>query len=183
MTARNFTLSAAAGIAALSLLTTPQAFANHDTAYFAIERTALFIDSSSGPQHDEISPTGFRLRMGASLSHAFDVEAQFGGGSDDDTGGFDDFKARYAGAYLKGYLPLGYRSSLFGLGGFSYVELTESIDRIEFNDSRTGFSYGFGLETQITKNVDLSADYMRYSQEDGIYDEISAVNFGVKIYF
>ncbi len=178
-----YTLGALAAVAALSTITVAPALANHDGTYFAIERTAVSIDSSSGVQSEEISPTGIRLKVGTGISHAFDLEAQFGGATDEPAGPFDEFDAAYAGVYLKGYLPLGFRSALFGMGGFSWMELTEIIDDRELSDRRAGFSYGFGLETQISDNIDLSADYMRYTQDEGIYDEISTINFGVKVYF
>jgi len=176
-------LSAAFTLATLSTITAAPAFADHDSTYFSLERTALSIGSSNGSQAGEIDPIGVRLKIGAGISHGFDLEAQFGMASDEPDRQFDEFEASYAGVYLKGYLPVGFRSAVFGLGGFSWMDLTEVVNGRELTDERSGFSYGFGLETQISKNIDLSADYMRYSQEEGLYDEVSAVNFGVKIYF
>jgi len=115
--------------------------------------------------NDELSPSGARLRLGMQLSEFIDLETHLGGGTDRHSGAFDSFSATYAGAYLKAYLPVGRRTSVFGLAGLSGVRYTQRIDGRSFNASQTGFSYGFGLETQISKRLDLSADFMRYTNE------------------
>lgn len=158
------------------------AFANHNSTYFALEGTALSVGSSS-VQNLDFSPIGVRLKVGAKLNQVFDIEAQLATTSDDSTSLFDQFDATLGGVYLKGYLPLGYRSSLYGLGGYNWAKFTGvSLDR-DLVDRQSGFSYGFGLETQLSINIDLSADFMRYTLEEGEYDEVSSVNFGVKVYF
>jgi len=178
------TLAKLASAAALTGLAATPAFAQPDSTYFAIEKTNVSINSSNTPSALELNPTGVRLKVGAGLSHAFDLEAQMGFAGEKPDTQFDRFDASYAGVYLKGHIPLGFRSSIFGLGGYSWLELMETVDGTELSDTRSGLSYGFGIETQLSDNIDLSADYMRYSQEDGLpYDDISAVNFGVKVYF
>jgi len=182
------TLTLAAAVATSTFLAAAPALADHDSTYFSIERTAVSIGTSDGSQSAEIDPVGIRLKVGAGLSHAFDLEAQFGAATAEPDREFEKFGASYAGVYLKGYLPLGFRSAIFGLGGWSWMELSEKLDDrhdslSEYTENRSGFSYGFGIETQLSKNIDLSADYMRYSQEEGTFDEISAVNFGLKVYF
>jgi len=178
------TLATFTSITALSGIAAAPALADHDSTYFAVERTSVSVNSSGGQTGGELNPTGVRIKLGAGLSHAFDLEAQMGFADEKPGFQFDKFNADYAGVYLKGHIPLGFRSSIFGLGGWSWLELTETVGSQELADDRSGLSYGFGIETRLTDNIDLSADYMRYSQEDGVlYDEISAVNFGVKIYF
>lgn len=157
------------------------AYANHNTTYLSIEGTALNVHSNSlGTSFD---PFGVRVKVGTRLSPAFDVEAQFAASSDDSNGLLDQLDATLAGVYLKGYLPLGFRSSLYALGGYSWAKFTTHSFEQEIVDRQSGFSYGVGVETQIARNIDLSADFTSYSQEGGEYDDVSSFSFGVKVYF
>jgi len=150
------------------------------SSYFAIEGSSVSVDNNLT---DELNPRGLRLRLGAQISDGFDIEGHIGFTSDRDVDQLDKFGTSYMGAYLKGYVPLGFNSALFGLAGYTNVELTQTINEQEFSDDRTGFSYGFGMETQLSENVDLTADYMRYLRDEGLFAEISAVSFGIKVYF
>jgi opacity protein-like surface antigen len=131
----------------------------------------------------ELNPHGMRLRLGVRLSDLLDMEVHLGGGTDADTPAFESFSATYAGAYLKAFLPFGQRSFLFGMAGLSGINYTQEVNGRTFTDSQSGFSYGFGMETQITDRLDLSADYMRYSNNGAEFSELSAISFGVKYYF
>ena len=148
--------------------------------YIAIEGSRLSVDNNVS---DDLEPSGLRFRLGARVSEFFDVEGHFGLTSDDDSPIFDELDATYFGGYLKGYIPVGERSALFGLAGYTRTELTQTVGGSEFSDARTGFSWGFGLETQLTERVDLTADYMQYLSDEGLFEDISAVNFGLKLYF
>ena len=148
--------------------------------YIAIEGTSGTLEN---PNQYELDPSGIRFRLGTRVDETFDLEVQFGFLGDNSTVNFDKLSASFAGVYLKGYLPVGYNSALFALGGFTAVELTQEVNDQRFTDSRGGFSYGVGLETKLTENADLTADYMRYIAEDGLFEHFSAVSFGVKLYF
>lgn len=152
----------------------------HASGYVGIDGSSVTVDNTVD---DDINPRGLRLRLGVRVSETFDLEAHFGGGTDDTTRAFDEFSAVYMGLYLKGYLPIGQRSALFAMAGGSAVELTQTLGRGEFTDDRSGFSYGFGLETQLSSHLDLSADYMRYTLDDDEFSEVSAVSLGLKWYF
>ena len=166
-------------ICSILLLTTAAGLAQAGE-YIAIEGIAGTLDN---PSNSEIDPAGMRFRLGTRVDETFDLEVQFGFLGDNTTDNFDKVGASFAGAYLKGYLPVGYNSALFALGGFTAVELTQKVNSQKFSDSRSGFSYGFGLETKLTENADLTADYMRYIAEDGLFEHFSAVSFGIKLYF
>ena len=149
--------------------------------YIGVDGTSISINSAGG---GDINPIGVRLRLGTRVSRVFDIEAQFGGGSDDETTStFDELGASYMGCYLKGYLPLGRYSAVYALAGGAALELTQTIGEGKFSDERTGFSYGFGLETQLSRHMDLSADFMRYTIDDNEFTAVSAINLGIKWYF
>lgn len=152
------------------------------SGYVAIEGSAGSLDVDPSTTND-IEPGGLRIRLGTRIDDTFDMEMHFGFMRDNNTDSFDHLDASFAGVYLKGYLPVGYNSALFALGGMTVLELGQDVSGQRFTDSRGGFSYGFGLETQLSENTDLTADYMRYIADDGLFDHFSAVSFGIKLYF
>lgn len=150
------------------------------SGYIGLDGSSLDIENTLD---DELNPVGLRLRLGMPVAPMFDVELHLGGGSESETLVADRFKASYMGAFLKGYLPVGRRSALFGLAGYSAVDFTQTVNGRDFSDERSGFSYGFGLETEISRRLDLSADYVHYVSDDGPFSELSSVNLGLKLYF
>ncbi len=160
----------------LSLLSLP-AYAG---SYITVDGTSVTVqDNLDG----ELNPMGMRFRLGTQVGRNLDVEAHFGFGADLRDSAYDEFGTSYAGLYLKGYVPVGYNSAFYGLAGRSAVSLSQTINGQEFSDERYGFSFGAGLETKISERVDLTADYMRYVRDEGLFKDISAVSFGVKFYF
>lgn len=150
-------------------------------SWFAIEGTSMTVSNGS---EEDINPFGMRFRLGTRISETFDIEGHMGFTADDDTAQFENFSTGFTAGYLKAYLPIGYNSAFFAKGGFANVTLSQTIDGREFDTSRTGFSYGFGMETRLSERADLTADFVQYaSEEEGAFEDISAVNFGLKIYF
>ena len=148
--------------------------------YIGIDGSSISLE---GDNEEDINPVGVRLRMGTRLSEWLDFEAHLGGGEDNSTRLFDELQVIYVGLYLKGHLPIGQRSNLYVLAGGAGLDLTQTIGRREFTADRSGFSYGFGLETRLSKYWDLSADYIRYTLDDESFSEVSAISLGLKWYF
>ena len=149
-------------------------------AYVGLDAASIAVEN---PLDDELNPHGIRLRLGMRISDLLDMELHLGGGTDSETPAFESFGATYGGAYLKAYLPFAQRSSLFGLVGVSGVSYSQTVSGRTFTYTQSGFSYGFGMETQITEQLDLSADYMRYSNDGAEFSELSTISFGIKYYF
>lgn len=173
------TLPLCSGILLLgaSLGAAPAAMAE---SYFSIEGSSVLLVSEP---HDGHTAGGMRFRLGTQVSEAFDIEGHFGFSFEDDTESYDELGIGYMGAYLKGYMPIGQRSALFGLAGWSTISISQEVGQGEFSEDRTGFSWGFGMETQLTENLDLTADYMSYLRDEGLFEEVSAFNIGLKLYF
>jgi len=170
---RNFALITA-------LIATLAASAASANSYITVEGTSVTVqDNLDG----ELNPMGLRFRLGMPLADNLDIEGHFGFGSDSRDSAYDEFSTTYMGAYLKGYVPIGYNSAFYALGGFTGMSLSQTINDREFTDERFGFSYGAGFETKVSERVDLTADYMRYVRDEGLFEAISAVSFGVKFYF
>jgi len=144
--------------------------------WFASANSYIGLDGASVNVENELDD-------GIQLNEFLDFETHLGGGIDRQTDSFDTFSATYAGAYLKAYLPVGRRTSVFGLAGVSGVRFSQRLDGRSFNASQSGFSYGFGLETRISRRLDLSADFLRYTNEGAEFSELSAVSLGIKWYF
>lgn len=149
-------------------------------AYVGLDAASIAVENELD---DELNPHGVRLRLGMRVSDLLDMELHLGGGTDSDTPAFESFGATYGGAYLKAYLPFAQRSSLFGLMGVSGISYSQTVSGRTFTDTQSGFSYGFGMETQLTEQLDLSADYMRYSNNGTEFSELSTISFGIKYYF
>lgn len=160
--------------------------ASYADVYMAVEGTVFRIDDSDAPaagEDTEFNPLGVRLRAGLRLSELFDVEAQVSFSSDDEDERLDRLDVRTAGAHLKAYLPVGRRSAAFALAGYSVVDYEQHVAGRLIGNSQSGLSWGVGLETELADNVDLTADYMNYVQRDGLFDQVSSVNAGLKFYF
>ena len=104
--------------------------------------------------------------------------------------GFDDLVLTYASAFIKGVVPVGKRSAIYGLAGFTVATFTEDFGRSSsgpsrsfFREDSSGFSWGFGAETRIAENIDVTADFVSYLQLDGLFEEISAISIGLKFYY
>jgi len=150
------------------------------SSYITIEGTSVTVQENLDGQ---LNPMGLRFRLGTPVGENLDMEAHFGFGGDSRSEAYDDFATQFAGLYLKGYVPIGFNSALYGLGGYSMVGISQTVQGKEFSDERYGFSYGAGLETRISERVDLTADYMRYVRDERLFEDISAVSFGLKFYF
>ncbi len=150
------------------------------SSYITLEGTSVTVQDNLD---SELNPMGLRFRVGMPLADNLDIEAHFGFGGDDRDSAYDEFNATYGGLFLKGYVPIGFNSAFYALGGYSGVALSQTVNGNEFTDKRYGFSYGAGLETKISERTDLTADYMRYVRDEGLFKDISAISFGIKFYF
>ena len=168
---------AASLVSCLAIASPMQAAAD---MYIGVDGASMSVEST---QNDDLNPLGMRLRMGVRLNEFFDLEAHLGGGSDTESASYDSFSTSYAGAYLKGYLPFGHRSAVFGLVGLSGLTHSQDVNGRTFTDSQSGFSYGIGMETQLSERLDLSADVMSYSADGAEFSDVTAVSFGLKWYF
>ncbi len=166
-----------AGVLMLCGIASQQAVAE---TYFSIDGSKLNLRTESD---DEFSPGGMRFRMGSQISPLIDIEGQLGFSFSDDSERFDSLRATYLSGFLKGYIPVGTASAVYGLAGWSAFSLSQEIGNSEFTEERGGFSWGFGMETQLTRNADLTADFVNYINSDGLFESISAVNVGIKLYF
>ena len=154
-------------------------------AYFGLDGSAMTLGDGGGAvvDEDDPDPRGGRLRLGARLGDRLDVELHAGRSSAEDGATFERLRVGWIGAYLKAYLPVGSRSALYALGGVAGARVGRELGGREIEDERGGLSYGAGLETELTERIDLSADWVRYLDDEGGLGEVDAVSIGLKLYF
>lgn len=150
------------------------------STYLTVEGTSLTVQDNLD---SDLNPMGMRFRLGTPIGKNLDMEAHLGFGIDDRSSTYEEFSSTVAGVFLKGYIPIGFNSALYALGGYSAMTLTQTINDQDFEDERRGLSYGAGFETKISGRVDLTADYIRYIKDEGLFEDISAVSLGLKFYF
>ncbi|MGM0832876.1 porin family protein [Halomonas qinghailakensis] len=137
----------------------PQGYVGGDAMFWSL-------NPERGSSRDDV---GLRLRGGAQFNDYFALEAHLGSGGSDGGAELD----HVAGAYAKGIVPIAPEVRLYGLAGFTEVDIN--------NDRETGFSYGAGAEMDIAPNVSVGADYMRYLDKSA-YD-FDAASVGLKYRF
>jgi len=137
----------------------PQGYVGGDAMFWSL-------DPDRGSSRDDV---GLRLRGGAQFNDYFALEGHLGTGGSDRGADLDHL----AGAYAKGIIPVAPNFRLYGLAGFSEVEIS--------NNRESGLSYGAGAEMDIANNVSIGADYMRYLDESA-YD-FDAASVGLRYRF
>ena len=137
----------------------PQGYVGGDAMFWSL-------NPDRGSTRDAV---GLRLRGGAQFNDYFAVEGHLGTGGSDGEAELDYI----AGAYAKGIVPVAPDIRLYGLAGFTEVDIN--------SDRESGFSYGAGAEMDIAPNVSVGADYMRYLDKSA-YD-FDAASIGLSYRF
>ena len=116
---------------------------------------------------DSITPATAMFIFGAPLTPNLSMEARLGGGLGSAQTNFYglDVRSVFAG-YLKGSVPLAPGFSLYGLGGVANVNLRRDFGLVYAND--TGFSYGVGMEFNLTTNSRLSLEWTHLVSGDNL---------------
>ncbi|ASK19576.1 porin family protein [Halomonas sp. N3-2A] len=137
----------------------PQGYVGGDAMFWSL-------NPERGSSRDDV---GLRLRGGAQFNDYFALEGHLGTGGSDRGAELN----HVAGAYAKGIVPIAPEVRLYGLAGFTEVDINSNRE--------TGFSYGAGAEMDISSNVSVGADYMRYLDKSA-YD-FDAASVGLKYRF
>lgn len=126
---------------------------------------------------DDIENTYGLVRLGIYLTSAMALESRYGDGIDDDTlMGVDFAIDRIAGLYVLYHLELSSAFSIYGLVGYSEVDLNIEANNNPIIEKEDDISYGIGL--------DLGSINLEYSQVlKGSDYEVSAVSVGYTYHF
>ncbi|WP_290786999.1 porin family protein [Halomonas sp.] len=147
-----FTTGAATGVQAQQAFY-PQPYLGGDAMFWEV-------NPDNASSRDSV---GLRLNGGMQFNDYFAVEGHLGSGGSDGPVELDYL----VGAYAKGILPVAPEFRLYGLAGFTEVDV--DIDR------ESGFSYGAGAEFDVAPNLAVGADYMRYLDKSDITFDAASV--------
>ena len=152
----------------------------------AVEKPYLGIDYQVGTydiSSKQVNPEAIRLRGGTELNPYLAVEAQVGAGTQSDlyvkSGvGYDIKVESFYSLFVRPQLSINDIASAYALLGGTYIDVSSSSHNPLFASDKgfkKTFSYGIGVDFNISNNVRLNADYIQY------IDNYSALSFGIRI--
>ena len=126
---------------------------------------------------DDIEPTYGLVRLGIFLTPTLALDARYGDGIDDDTVmGVEYSIDRIAGLYALYHLELGSSVSVYGLLGYSEVDVKAEVSGGSFSEDKDDISYGIGLDIG-----NINIEYTRVL--DGSDYEVNAASIGYTYHF
>ncbi|WP_157809060.1 porin family protein [Spiribacter roseus] len=136
----------------------------------------------------DAEPTALVGRLGYGVTDNIAIEGRLGFGlnSDDVTVSGTDLDLdvdQLAGVYGVAHLPLASRFSLYGLAGFTYGEISASVDSTDLSvdSDDTDFSYGIGAEFGATETISGYIEWAQYFDESDY--EVTGITVGANYYF
>jgi opacity protein-like surface antigen len=120
----------------------------------------------------------FMKYLGAELRAALSVAGENKG---------QDNLAEY-GIYLKPQYPVLSNLNIYGLLGYSFINMSDPATKTDPNDDpfdgdNSGFSFGAGLDYGVTQNISVFTDVVNYLRDFGGSNSTWGANFGVKYRF
>ena len=147
----------------------------------------LNVNADDNPDTNPSALVG-RLGYGIADQIAIEGRAGFGVSSDTKTDAADNAREvdvdQMVGVYGVGYLNATdtERMSLYGLAGMTYMKTTTTLDNGPTDDTNdSSFSYGVGLEVDMTRHLSAYAEWVSYLSEDD-YD-VSGLTIGSNFRF
>ena len=120
----------------------------------------------------------FMRYLGAELRAALSVSGENAG---------QDNLAEF-GIYLKPQYPVGDDLNLYGLLGYSAINMSDPATSTNANDNpfdgdNQGFSFGAGLDYGVTENISVFTDVVNYLRDYGGSNSTWGANLGVRYNF
>lgn len=129
----------------------------------------------------DVKPINVLARLGYDFNENFALvgEANFTLVSDDFAG--VDFDVNIFSAFGQVSLPVSDTAKVYGLLGFSNVELEGDVGGLVLTVDDDDTSYGFGVEFGTTEVGAITIDWIQYYDDDGV--DTSGFNLGYKFHF
>lgn len=126
---------------------------------------------------DDIETTYGLVRLGIYVTESFAVDLRYGNGLEDDTlSGVDYSIDRIAGLYAVYHFELSSETSIYGLVGYTEIDLKAESNSGSIVEEEDDISYGFGLDFG---NINIEfTQYKDHSKFDA-----SALSIGYTYYF
>jgi hypothetical protein len=165
----------------ISTLVAPGGFAASDYSAGASAYLGGSIGNFSYRTGDQekLSPKIGLVRVGAQLNPFLAIEGRYGAGLSTEftalLGGYDLEIDSLYGAYLKGNIPLSSSASLYGLAGYSAINLRRNF-KLFSNERVTddGASFAGGLDVNLRRNLRLNVEWGRFIRVDRLVDSYRA---------
>ncbi len=92
------------------------------------------------------------------------------------------------GIYLKPQYPILDNLNIYGLLGYSFINMSDPASKTSYNDNpfdgdNSGFSFGAGLNYGITSNISVFTDVVNYLRNYGGSNSTWGANLGVRYNF
>lgn len=178
----------AAGIA---LGATPLLAVADDGLYLGANYAMFEYTNDDVDSGEEVNPDAVILRVGLEASDWLGIEARGGLGLDDDSttiAGVGEVTAELDelyGGYARAGLPMGDAVMPYIIGGWTHVEgegeLTSAGIRLVEEDTWEDWSWGAGVDFNLSDTVALNVEWMRYI-DDGP-EELDALAVGLRTAF
>jgi hypothetical protein len=128
---------------------------------------------------EKLSPKIGLVRVGVQLNPYLAIEGRYGAGLSTEfttlLGGYDLQIDSLYGAYLKGNIPLSSSASLYGLAGYSAINLRRDF-KLSSNERVTddGASFAGGLDVNLRRNLRLNMEWGRFIRVNRLIDGYQA---------
>ncbi len=159
----------------VTLIFSPAIYAA-DGAYLSLGGGLMNFDDSA----DVIKPGQVIGRVGIDYSEFFSVGAEAGVSLLEDDFAGDDLAVVTLFLYVRGDIPVGEKSSIYGMIGPSNVSVSSSANNYNNSVSDSDIGFGIGFQTELQK-VNVFIDYISYFNDNGV--DVSSVNAGLVIGF
>lgn len=168
-------------VTALALLANTAVCAAPGQPYVGGQYAITTYHNDTGTEDADMGVLMFRL--GTEINPNFSVEGRLGLGISDDTAGITTLETdSILGVYAIGRLPVSKDFDVYGVLGYTRVELTLTVSGLgSISSDDTDISYGVGGEMQINDKWSASLEYMNYYDE-GV-EEITALSLGANYRF
>ena len=156
-------------ITLIAVLTTgaasAQSMKKESDYYAAVGYSAIkFSDSETST-----TPKLARLTVGANINENLDVE-----------GAIAFTASKHVGLYAKPKIEVAKDTEIFGCIGIAHTTLKANGTNESTSDSFTKLAYGFGVQTQFTKEVYGQVDYMHLGKKDGVTAKGITLSIGTR---
>jgi hypothetical protein len=128
---------------------------------------------------EKLSPKIGLVRVGVQLNPYLAIEGRYGVGLSTEfttlLEGYDLQIDSLYGAYLKGNIPLSSSASLYGLAGYSAIDLRRNF-KLSSNERVTddGASFAGGLDVNLRGNLRLNVEWGRFIRVNRLNDSYQA---------
>lgn len=134
--------------------------------YFGLAQADNEVRIDDSPNYEEWGVTG---KLGYDFSSLLGFEVHYGSSAkSNQTIGLTSVDLevnQLMGAFVRANLPIGRKTKVYVLGGYSSARIGMETPAIKESMDLNGASYGFGLELYGTKNAALMVEWVNYVVE------------------